>query len=195
MRNRGLSIFFPVTIFIAACVLSSMAHSGEYLRCGMPGGWQVLTERSDARMSVTELIPEGEAPSRWTQRITLQTFHGRADALPSQWLESFQAHMGRTCPNLSFSGVALFRDNGLSAARMMMYCPDLSACAQLPPDPQAPRGEITDIKAIRGTNHLYVVQRAWRGRVFEDPSRSGMPRHLMCEWLKFFENVQVDGPK
>jgi len=173
----------------------ALALPDEYLFCDPPRGWSVATKKTNSKTAVMEILPDSEKANGWSQIITVQTFYGRSDILPSQWCEDFKAQMAEVCSNLSFSRITVFRDNGFSAARMMMYCPDLMDCERVPENLRKEKGEITYIKAIRGPNHFYVIQRAWRGEPFDDPSTSEMPKGLMTEWMKFFERVQVHPAK
>jgi hypothetical protein len=173
----------------------AFALPDEYLYCDPPRGWSITESRSTPKEAFSEIRPEGEKANGWSQIITVQTLFGRSDLLPSRWCEGFQVQMKEVCSNLSFSKVTIFRDNGFSAARMMMYCPDLSECERIPDNLRKHKGEITYIKVIRGLNHFYIIQRAWRGEPFEDPSDSDLPKSLMVEWMKFFEGVQVHPAK
>ena len=139
----------------------ALALADEYLFCDPPRGWSVANKKTNSQTAVMEILPDSEKANGWSQIITVQTFFGRSDIIPSQWCEDFQAQMTEVCSNLSFSKVTVFKDNGFSAARMMMYCPDLTDCERIPENLRKEKGEITYIKAIRGLNHFYVIQRAW----------------------------------
>jgi hypothetical protein len=182
-------------MLFAICTSPAFALPDEYLFCDAPRGWNIAASKTTPKTSLMEILPDGEKANGWSQIITVQTLFGRSDILPSQWCEGFQAQMREVCSSLSFSKVTIFRDNGLSAARMMMYCSDLTDCERIPENLRKHKGEITYIKVIRGLNHFYVIQRAWRGEPFEDPSVSDMPKRLMVEWMKFFEGVQVHPAK
>ena len=195
MRRRNTMIVLCAVMLIAIGASPTFAVPGEYLFCDPPRGWSIATNKSNSKTAFMEILPDLEKANGWSQIITVQTFFGRSDILPSRWCEDFQAQMTEVCSNLSFSKVTIFRDNGFSAARMMMYCPDLTDCERTPENLRKHKGEITYIKAIRGLNHFYVIQRAWRGEPFEDPSTSEMPKRLMMEWMKFFERVQVHPAK
>ncbi|MCX5834117.1 MAG: hypothetical protein NTV99_06350 [Deltaproteobacteria bacterium] len=195
MRRRATTIALCTVMLLAICAPPTFALPDEYLFCDPPRGWDIATSKATAKTAFVEIIPDGEKTNRWSQIITIQTFFGRSDILPSQWCEGFQAQMREACSSLSFSKVTIFRDNGFSAARMMMHCPDLTDCERIPENLRKHKGEITYIKVIRGLNHFYVIQRAWRGEPFEDPSASEMPKRLMMEWMKFFEGVQVHPAK
>jgi len=195
MRRRAATIALCTVMLLAICAPPTFALPDEYLFCDPPRGWSIATSKTTSKKAVMEFLPDGAKANGWSQSITVQTLFGRSDILPSQWCEDFQAQMMEICSNLSFSKVTIFRDNGFSAARMMMYCPDLTECERIPENLRKHQGEITYIKVIRGLNHFYVIQRAWRGEPFEDPSASEMPKRLMMEWMKFFEGVQLHPAK
>jgi len=195
MRRHATTIVLCAVMLFAICTSPAFALPDEYLFCDPPRGWNIAASKATAKAALVEIIPNGEKANGWSQIITVQTLFGRSDILPSQWCEGFQMQMREICSSLSFSKVTIFRDNGLSAARMMMYCSDLTGCERIPENIRQHKGEITYIKVIRGLNHFYVIQRAWRGEPFEDPSASDMPKRLMVEWMKFFEGVQVHPAK
>ncbi|HEX5264580.1 MAG TPA: hypothetical protein VFW13_13690 [Phenylobacterium sp.] len=125
----------------------------------LPKGFKLGDQGRQGAMDVAEYVPSAETVNDWSQMITRQTFHGRAnddpDGLPQFMAKSWPA----ACPGGTAQKLAGAVENGYRTATWSFRCPT---------NPQTGKPETMWIKTIGGADALYSVQVAWRRAYAED---------------------------
>lgn len=161
-------------VFCLAAALSFVfapAHAqftNENLLVGMPQGFKVGFEDSRRGMTMQEWVPEGETVQNWTEMVTVQVFFNRPDLDPAQFLATMEKQWAAACKGSTAKPVASGPVNGYASTTVLLRCP-LLASSGMP--------ETTMVKAIKGNDSFYVVQRA--ARAASDEARLAQIRQYL----------------
>jgi hypothetical protein len=119
-------------------------------------------------VSLMEWVPTNETVENWSEMVTAQVFARRPDLEPTAFLGAIQKQWLAACKGSTSAPIITDKVNGYAAAMMLL--------------PSAGKPETTMLRAIKGTDALYVVQRATRS--------AGSPQE-MDRLKKFFDGVGV----
>jgi hypothetical protein len=179
MRNRhinGASMKLPsllLSILIALPSVSFAGLSGENLLQNLPSGYKVDFQDKQGNIFTTEIVPQSESVNDWTEMVTTQVFYG----LKIPALEHFQVKAAElwlvACKEGMVAPVTKGEENGYSFLVWRQTCPMLHSTG---------KPENTWVKAIKGNDSLYVIQKAFR---FE-PSKKQID-----QWIDYFHTVIV----
>ena len=125
----------------------------ENLLVGMPQGFKVGFSDSRNGMNMQEWVRAGETVQNWTEMVTIQIFLGRRDLQPTQFLSSMQKRGSDACKDRTGTSIATGKVNGYESSSILLRCPLLASTGN---------PETTMVKAIKGNDSFYVVQRAVR---------------------------------
>ena len=125
----------------------------ENLLVGMPQGFKVGFSDSRNGMNMQEWVRAGETVQNWTEMITVQVFLSRKDLEPTQFLMTLQKQWASACKDSTATPVATGKVNGYESSSILLRCPLLASTG---------KPETTMVKAIKGNDSFYVVQRAVR---------------------------------
>lgn len=150
MRKKAL-------IILAYAWLPQLAGAealrGENLIQTLPAGFKVDFGERKGNFQIVELVPRDESVHDWTQMVTTNIYYGGLPVSPSEYRSRFQQMWQRTCPEPGGTELDQGSDNGYPVALWLMTCARLPATG---------KPEITLVKAIKGNDSFYVIQRAWR---------------------------------
>lgn len=133
--------------------LQAQQLKNENLLVGMPQGFKLGFKDSKNGMNMQEFVPATETVENWTEMVTVQVFLSRKDLEPSQFLAAMQKQWAGSCKDSTATPVATGKVNGYDAASILLRCPLLASTG---------KPETTMLKAIKGNDSFYVVQRAVR---------------------------------
>ncbi len=125
----------------------------ENLLVSLPQGFKVGTNQSRAGLIMQEWVPAGETVQNWTEMVTVQIFQKRPDIDPAQFLGLMEKQWAGACKGSSATPVSVSKVNGYTAATILLRCPLLA---------QTGKPETTMVRAIKGNDSFYLVQRAVR---------------------------------
>lgn len=138
------------SLFPALCLADLQ---GENLLQPQLHDYQIGFETTRGNMLMTEMIPKKQTVENWTEMVTTQIFLGDARLTP----ETFQAGINKlwkaACKNSTMTALSQGVDNGYSFTLWQQSCPF---------NTETKKPENTWFKAIRGNNHFYVIQKAFR---------------------------------
>ena len=149
---RAIVLCLAAALSIAAAP-SQAQLKDENLLVGMPQGFKVGFSDSRTGMTMQEWVPAGETVQNWTEMVTVQVFLNRSDLDPAQFLATMEKQWAAACKGSTATPVASGKVNGYASTTVLLRCP-LLASSGMP--------ETTMIKAIKGNDSFYVVQRAAR---------------------------------
>lgn len=146
-------------VLVIAAVLSLAAATShaqlknENLLVAMPDGFKVGHSASRNGMDMQEWVPSGETVQDWTEMVTVQVFRNRPDIDPGRYQAEMSKLWARACPGAIVGPVVTGITNGYPSASLLLRCPLLASTG---------KPEVAAIKAIKGRDSFYVVQRAVR---------------------------------
>jgi len=150
----------------------ALAFEGENLLVSLPPGYKIGFQKKQGNTQISEMVPAAETVESWTEMVTVQVFHGLA-ATPEAFRDRIVQGWAKACARAIVKPIASAVEKGYAIAFWLLSCPL---------NPQSGKPEVTFMKAIRGKDSFYVVQKAFR---FE-PSQE-----QVVTWTKFLKNVGV----
>ncbi len=182
---------FPaLAMIVASCLWAAPAPAeGERLGIVFPSGWHEAYRSQGVDVQLSEWTPAGESVGNWTDMITVALLRGRSDLDPVGYLQAFLDEFQAKCGEFRSRDVASRKERGRLTAVAFMECrrPDPR---KFGPEILLREIEVLMVKAIRGLENFYVVQRAWHG----DTVGPGHPMHSEdagAAWVRFMEQARV----
>ncbi|CUW38404.1 conserved exported protein of unknown function [Magnetospirillum sp. XM-1] len=146
-----------------------------------PAGWQEAGTVRGQNALTTHLFPPGQNAEKWNEMLSIQVMgDARADAR-----EHIQRIVEASRTNCEASGPSPVTEgmvNGYPVSTLTVTCTK---------GRQSGLGGLVAVKAIRGAQALYVVQRIWRGQPFERNSTAPVSSEMLKEWSEFLRGVAV----
>ena len=146
---------------------------GETLVLSPPPEYKIGFESKQGNMVMTEMVPQNETVQNWTEMLTTQVFLGMKNATPQQFRDFMKAQTAKACPNSQAANVFEGVENGYPFALWIQDCPLVQ---------QSGKPERTWLKAIRGRDSFYVVQKAFRFQPTEQQ---------VVKWMQYLREVYV----
>ena len=165
-----------ILLAFSFCVFSGAALAqleGETLVLLLPPDYKVGFESKKGSMVMTEMVPQHETVQNWTEMLTTQVFLGLKNATPQQFRDFMKVQTAKACANSQAANVFEGVENGYPTALWIQDCPLVQ---------QSGKPERTWLKAIRGKDSFYVVQKAFR---FEPTEQQ------VAKWTQYLRDVYV----
>lgn len=150
---RAAILCFAVALSLVAAP-SYAQLKNENLLVGLPQGFKVGFSESRNGMNMQEWVPANETVQNWTEMVTVQIFLNRKDLDPVQFLATMEKQWAAACKGSTATPPVTGKANGYASATTLMRCPLLASSG---------KPETTMMKAIKGNDSFYLVQRAVRG--------------------------------
>ena len=161
---------------LAALLLAGNAVAqlqDENLLIGMPAGYKIGFQERKGPIVMTEMVPEKESVEEWSEMLTTQLFLGLKSVSPEAFRAESQKKWLEACKEGQFAEIASGEERGYPFAVWMLTCPYSKAPG---------RPELTWLKALRGVDSFYVVQKAFR---FEPT------KEQVQQWMRYLKQVSV----
>ena len=153
MRSKWTAASIAALVWLTAGAVQAQQMKNENLLVGMPQGFKVGFKDSKNGMNMQEFVPASETVQNWTEMVTVQVFLSRKDLQPGPFLAAMQKQWSDGCKGSTSTTVATGKVKGYDAASVLLRCPLLASTG---------KPETAMIKAIKGNDSFYVVQRAVR---------------------------------
>jgi hypothetical protein len=139
-------------------VVPCHAQEGEKLLFSVPktwGPWKTITNQSTDKLTFIERIPESQDAASIQDMIVEQWFSGLPlNATPTNVLAlMINGAAPASCEQIRAYGPFADTQYGSPTARARYFCAKVK---------DKPYGLVSIIKAVRGKDRLYVIQREWR---------------------------------
>ena len=148
---RSSTIAFAVLLCLGAIAQAQLKD--ENLLVAMPAGFKVGYQGSANGILMQEWVPANETVQNWTEMVTVQVFLNRKDLDPAQFLVTMEKQWVGACKGSTATPTVTSQANGYPSATTLLRCPLLAASG---------KPETTMLKAIKGNDSFYLVQRAVR---------------------------------
>jgi len=146
-----------------------------------PQGWKTAGSGGSKTTLTTQMFPGNESSDNWTEMLSVQVVaDGRAD--PRDHIQRIVEASRTNCDASGPSPVTEGLTNGYPVATMTVTCTKGRVSGM---------GGLVAVKAIRGAQALYVIQRVWRGPAFERNEVAPVPEGMLKEWSSFLRAVSV----
>ena len=158
--------------------LGAVAHAqlrNENLLVGLPQGFKVGFSESRNGMNMQEWVPANETVQNWTEMVTVQIFLNRKDLDPVQFLATMEKQWAGACKGSTATPPVAGKVNGYTSATTLLRCPLLASTG---------KPETTMMKAIRGNDSFYLVQRAVRSLPTAGAARTDEAVSRGCQRLR-----------
>ncbi len=141
--------------YLAALPLlcTTFAHAAEQFSVNPPKNYHAGFTNNTDQNTMIEYIPKGETVRNWTEMLTVQTMNNMNHVPVEQFAENMSKMWLQACPNSSVSALDKGETNGYPFITWLQICPN---------NPSTGKPEITFIKAVKGNEKLYVVQKAFK---------------------------------
>ncbi len=153
MRSRWTAAAVAVLMGLTGGALQAQQLKNENLLVGMPQGFKVGFKDSKNGMNMQEFVPASETVQNWTEMVAVQVFLSRKDLQPGPFLAAMQKQWSDGCKGSTSTAVTTGKVKGYDSASVLLSCPLLASTG---------KPETAVIKAIKGNDSFYVVQRAVR---------------------------------
>nr|WP_314899575.1 hypothetical protein [uncultured Deefgea sp.] len=162
-------------LLITLPCMSYAALSDENLLVALPTGYKLDFQNKQGNIATTEMVPQAETVSNWTEMVTTQVFLGTK--INNVTLAQFQTYMGKTwlaaCKDGNVTPLKNGKENGYDFSFWVQTCPLNSATG---------KPENTWFKAIKGNDSLYIVQKAFKF----DPTKE-----QVAQWTQYLRSAIV----
>jgi hypothetical protein len=166
---------------IAAVLAGAPARAellAENLLTNLPDGFKVGFQTRQGQMDMMEFVPAGETVEDWSAMVTVQVFHGQANADGDAF--------ARRLAELWEGGCKGSKAERLDGGQVNRY-PFVLWHYACPRNPQTGKPESMWLKAISGTDALYLVQYAYRAVPsveLERPALAYLAKASVCDTRK-----------
>lgn len=172
-RSKWTAAGLAMLLCLTGGALQAQPLKNENLLVGVPQGFKPAFKGAKNGVNMQEFIPADETLQNWTEMVTVQVFLSRKDLEPAPFLGAIRQKWGGSCDGTTATPVVTGKVNGYDAAAILLRCPLLTSTG---------KPEFTILKAIKGNDSFYVVQRAVRS--------TPTPEHLET-MKKYIESVSV----
>jgi len=146
-----------------------------------PEGWAGGGASSSRNTVSTHMFPPGQNSENWTEMLTIQVIADpRAEprAFVQRVVDASRSGCDASGPSPATEGMT----NDYPVATLTVTCTR---------GHQSGKGGIVAVKAIRGKQALFVVERLWRGPAFARDDSPPIPKATLLEWSTFLRSVSL----
>jgi hypothetical protein len=163
---------------------------GEFLFATPPAGWLVGYRGRQGNASIVEYVPAGQTVQNWTEMVTVQVWHGPQPSLdPKEFVLRIAGRFQRVCKTLQVAPPSVRQISGYDNASLALECRDPDR-TQAPAQVLSKSIEFLAVRAVRGRDGFYVIQRAWHS----DTEQADAPMKseaTLKEWRAYLSQAEV----
>lgn len=168
-----MKLFNLLFLLLALPSISFAELNNENLLQNLPQGYKIDFQTEKGNMRMTEIVPEAETVDNWTEMVTTQIFLGMKDKTPEQFQSTMAKSWAAACKDSSIAPITNGEENGYAFSLWLQVCPINQATG---------KPEKTWLKAIKGNDSFYVVQKAFKFNPSEQQ---------IVEWMQYFRSIMV----
>ncbi|GGY88980.1 hypothetical protein GCM10011613_37290 [Cellvibrio zantedeschiae] len=149
--------FTRALLFLGA--IPSMSLATEQLNWSSPEGWKVGSQQGN----MIELLKNEESFENWTRLITLQQYQSSEKTVGESFVKLMAKNFEKSCASVEMVPLKSGLQGGYEIFHAFLTCTT---------NKQNGKGEIYQIKTIKGKEKFFVVQYAYRVEPFQ---KGGLP--------------------
>lgn len=146
-----------------------------------PAGWKEGGTSRSHNAATTNLFPPGQSSEQWDQMLSVQVI-GDSTASARDHLQRIIDASRSNCEASGPSPITEGAINGYPVYTLTVTCTK---------GRHTGLGGLVAVKAIRGGQALFVIERVWRGQPFEHNEPLPASQDMLKEWSEFLRGVSV----
>ena len=202
MLNRSVTAL--LTACLACCVMLSLAAcddsnnqpataakpalpppTDETLLLQIPPAWLEVTAQTSDAFRLAEYVPAGQSREEWLDKLFVESNTLKPLPDPLAFLEVMGEELKTECEGSSDANIHSGIENGYETSVRLLICNK---------NLESARGEVTLIKAIRGTDNFYVISRARRSEPLQN-EQSPLSSDEMAAWSLYMRSIKLCDPR
>jgi hypothetical protein len=176
-----LGLLAAAPVFAQSSQQAPTSQPTERLVMIPPEGWTGGGASSGRNVVSTHMFPPGQTSENWTEMLTIQVIadpRAEARAFVQRVVDASRAGCDAAGPSPATEGMT----NDYPVATLTVTCTR---------GHQTGKGGIVAVKAIRGKQALFVVERLWRGPAFGRDDGPPISKATLLEWSAFLRSVSL----
>lgn len=147
----------------------------ENLLQGIPKNFKLgyRAHNKKTNYSILEFIPKDETVKDWSEMITTSIYHKNLNLTASQYTQKIAELWQKSCKGSETKNIREGKENGYDFSLVMLVCPKSK---------MTNKEEITWLKAVKGKDSFYSVQKAFT----HAPTKESV-----IETMQYLRRVQV----
>lgn len=165
-------IFLLITLAVFGF---SEGLKNENILIGIPSGYKMGYKAYDPKTHYTlaEFIPKEESVENWSQMLTVNIYHKNLPYSADAYAANIKSLWEKSCNGSYTQNISEGVENGYKYALVMLFCPK-SAVSK--------KEEYTWLKAIKGNDSFYVIQKAFT---------ISPPKEQIIQTMQYLKKVQL----
>jgi hypothetical protein len=148
-----------VTSLVLLGLTPSLSFASEQLNWSTPDGWKVGSQQGN----MIELLKNEESFENWTRLITVQQYQASEKTVGESFVKLMAKNFEKSCAGVEMVPLKAGMQSGYEVFHAFLTCTK---------NKQNGKGEIYQIKTIKGKEKFFVVQYAYRVDPFQ---KGGLP--------------------
>ncbi|WP_345991718.1 hypothetical protein [Sulfurimonas sp. HSL-1716] len=144
-------VFLLITLVVFSF---SKGLKDENILFGMPHDFKVGYKAYNPKSSLSfaEFVPKTESVKDWSQMLTVSIYHKNLPISANEYIANMKEMWQKECKQSYTKVISEGKENGYDYALIMLYCPKSKI---------SHKEEYTWIKAIKGNDSFYAIQKAF----------------------------------
>lgn len=168
-----MKILFAICLLLSSLVAEELKD--ENLLQTIPKNFKIGFNNYDKaeKVRIVEFVPENETVENWSQLLTTTIIYKDIKLTSSEYADRMKRMWLQSCPNSAADTVITTTENGYDISVMYLFCPK---------SPVTQKAEFTYLKALKGKDAFYSVQKAFA----YEPTKE-----TMTETMNYLKLVQL----
>jgi len=168
-----------ISIFSAVSCFYAFAEEVKVPRLifKVPSGWEKGYERKTDLLMLNEFVKKGQTVENWKELLTFQAYKNEISFKILDFASTYAGNFRRYCDFYHVDRYVL--DKAYENETMMIYCS--SSMLNV-------KSEQTLAQFVKFKNRLFVIQKAWKTKTFNDIKKAPVKKEDVLGWKKFLED-------
>lgn len=154
---------------------------GEFFLAAPPKGWTLVNKDAQLHIANFSFVPAGESAQRWSQMVTITKMMGETMP-PDKFLIQTAEQNAQYCDGYEIQRLAFKDVNGYATHGMIELCGESK---------KDNKGGLSIIRAIKGEDHLFIIQKAWRLNPYDLANGFPIPKETIDETIVYLASAKV----
>ncbi|HLI14112.1 MAG TPA: hypothetical protein VKY65_21170 [Alphaproteobacteria bacterium] len=165
---------------------SAAPATGERLVLPVPKGWKSITDETrqqgQVRVSIKEMVPDGQSAEKWQDRISASSWHGLSRQPLQTSFDMIKSVVDENCEKPAYGKEHEGMERGYPTGLQLIVCAKTK---------RGNYGEAFIYKTINGKDDLYQIQISWRLPAAQDPDHVALTKQMVDEGTRYLKTVYV----
>lgn len=174
-------LFLLVALLGSCGATPPVRLSTERLLVQPPEGWNRVYQFNNVKTRLSEFVPGGESASAWTSKLTLESHSDLVDTDPIDILIAEVKRLEETCTFVRHFNLFTGYENAYPTSVRIAFCGENRA---------VDRGEFAVMKAIQGSDYLYLLRFNRRTEPFEN-NATPVSEEDVAIWSNYMSRISL----